>query len=100
MYTTAPVLFRKCNKAFEIPDTKYVVEPGIRITIPTGCFHHDEKYFPNPLKFDPERFAEGNTAFQKSAYLPFGDGPRICIGTCHVPSGKSTTSASFSGLQA
>ena len=39
----------------------------------------DEKYYPNPELFDPERFAEGNK-IPKGAYLPFGDGPRICIG--------------------
>lgn len=81
MYPPVVFLFRLCNKAFKIPDTKYVVEPGTKILIPVYALHHEEKYFPNPEVFDPERFAEGNK-IPKGAYLPFGDGPRICIGKC------------------
>lgn len=47
--------------------------------MPIYALHHDEKYFPNPEVLDPERFAEGKQ-IPKGAYLPFGDGPRICIG--------------------
>lgn len=78
-YPAVVFLMRKCTKAFQVPDTKYVVEPGTQIIIPVHCFHHDEKYFPDPERFDPERFAEGKT-IQKGTFLPFGDGPRICIG--------------------
>ena len=80
MYPTVSFLFRKCNKPFFVPDTKCTVEPGTVINIPVYCLQHDEKYFPDPYTFDPERFAEGKT-IQKCTFLPFGDGPRICIGT-------------------
>lgn len=78
LYPPAVFLFRRCNKAFEIPDTKHVIEPGVKIVVPIFALHHDEKYFPNPEVFDPERFADGKE-IPKGAYLPFGDGPRICI---------------------
>lgn len=37
----------------------------------------DEKYYENPTKFDPDRFSEQK---KNHIYLPFGDGPRNCIG--------------------
>jgi cytochrome P450 len=43
--------------------------------------HRDERYWPDPLQFDPERFSEENKAARpKFAYFPFGSGPRTCIG--------------------
>ena len=60
-----------------------MVEKGISIIIPTIALHHDEKFFPQPEKFDPERFLNeqrtGRTISDRP-FLPFGDGPRICIG--------------------
>lgn len=40
----------------------------------------DEKYFPNPLKFMPERYLDESQSYNATAYIPFGFGPRICIG--------------------
>lgn len=43
--------------------------------------HHNPQYYPNPWAFDPERFTpEREKALPKSAYIPFGNGPRVCIG--------------------
>ena len=43
--------------------------------------HRRPEYFAEPLRFDPSRFApEAEKAIKKHAYLPFGAGPRICIG--------------------
>lgn len=51
------------------------------IIIPSHSYHHDPEYFPQPEKFDPERFAPSNLNNIKScSYLPFGEGPRNCIG--------------------
>ncbi|CAH0775852.1 unnamed protein product [Bemisia tabaci] len=79
-YPIAPILGRKCTEAFQIPDSKLVLEKGINLMISTMSLHHDPKYFPEPEKFDPERFSEENVnKIIPGTYLPFGDGPRFCI---------------------
>ncbi len=43
--------------------------------------HRDSRFFPDPLRFDPERFSpEGKAGRRKFTYFPFGAGPRQCIG--------------------
>lgn len=43
--------------------------------------HHDERYYPEPERFDPERWApETKASRPKYAYFPFGGGPRLCVG--------------------
>lgn len=57
--------------------------------IPLFGLHYDPEYFPNPEKFDPERFAdEDNESSSSFVYLPFGKGPRNCIGKAEMQFGK------------
>jgi len=81
MYPPVPALFRICTKEYTIPDTKTTIDIGTKIMIPAWSIHHDEKYWKNPNKFDPERFSQENKAnIINGTYLPFGEGPRFCIG--------------------
>jgi cytochrome P450 len=49
--------------------------------IPVLALHHDPKYYPDPERFDPERFNEDEKAKRHHyVYLPFGEGARICLG--------------------
>jgi cytochrome P450 len=58
------------------------IPKGASILIPVHAIHHDERFWPEPEAFDPSRFepdcARGR---HRSAYLPFGGGRRICIGS-------------------
>lgn len=81
MYPALPFLQRVCNKDFEIPGSDLVLQKGNQVIIDCLGFHHDPQYFPNPSKFDPDRFTEEEKAKRnKYTYLPFGEGPRNCIG--------------------
>lgn len=56
--------------------TKVLLNVGDGVFIPTYALQMDEKYFPDPEKFDPERFSDANKGnINPGAYLPFGIGP-------------------------
>lgn len=64
-----------------MPDSDVIIEKDTPIFISNWGLHSDPDYFPDPDTFDPERFHKDNTHKHPDyAYLPFGDGPRICIG--------------------
>lgn len=66
-------IIRKSSQDYQIPETKLVIPSGSMVVIPTYCFHNDPKYYPEPEKFDPERFNDENKAERHSmAFLPFG----------------------------
>ncbi|XP_065207592.1 probable cytochrome P450 6a14 [Planococcus citri] len=80
-YPPLPVLHRESVEDYVIPDTKIRLPARTKIQIPVYSIHHDWKYYPNPEKFDPERFnAENKLSRMNGTYIPFGDGPRYCIG--------------------
>lgn len=57
------------------------LEVGTPVIIPINALHQDEKHFPEPHIFKPERFLPDNKdSIPKYAFLPFGEGPRICLG--------------------
>ena len=58
------------------------IPKGATVIIPIHAIHHDERFWPDPETFDPTRFLPENVKGRhRSAYLPFGGGRRICIGT-------------------
>ncbi|CAH0380969.1 unnamed protein product [Bemisia tabaci] len=80
-YPTAGFIHRECTEPFHIPDSSIVVEKGVRLFISTCGLHRDPKYFPEPDKFDPDRFSKENIhKIVPGSYLPFGEGPRVCVG--------------------
>jgi cytochrome P450 len=79
LYPPAPFLGREAVEADEL--CGYPVKAGTQILVSPWIIHRHEKLWEEPDLFDPERFAPGNRdAIHRFAYLPFGAGPRICIG--------------------
>jgi cytochrome P450 family 6 len=81
-YPPLTVLRRVCAKSTKIRGTDVTVDKGILVLVPILGIHHDPKYYPDPERFDPERFSEAEKKKRPhSCYLPFGEGPRMCIGS-------------------
>jgi cytochrome P450 family 6 len=71
---------RIAENDYTIPNTKLVIRKGMNVSIPTYCIHHDADYYPDPEKFDPERFSDENKQKRHPlAFTAFGAGPRVCI---------------------
>jgi cytochrome P450 len=59
----------------------WLVPKGSLVTIPFFVAQSDERWFPQPERFDPGRFlGEAARELPRGAYVPFGAGPRVCIG--------------------
>jgi cytochrome P450 len=59
----------------------YLVPKGYQTIIPVYLLHRNPDHFPNPEQFNPDRFTpEREKQLPHCAYLPFGAGPRICMG--------------------
>ncbi|XP_063534364.1 cytochrome P450 6B2-like, partial [Cydia strobilella] len=81
MYPIVDKLLRKAENDYKLPGMNVTVAKNQVVVVPVLGIHHDEKYYPEPEKFDPDRFSPENVAARHSfAYLPFGLGPRHCIG--------------------
>jgi unspecific monooxygenase len=56
------------------------IQPGSQVIIAPWVLHRHRKLWADPDAFDPARFLEGAPPLPRLAYLPFGVGPRVCIG--------------------
>ncbi|KRT80274.1 cytochrome P450 [Oryctes borbonicus] len=80
-YPPIPVQSRECTKDYPIPNTDVIMPKRQFIFIPVQGIHHDPEYYPDPEKFDPTRFSDENKkSIPQFAFLPFGEGPRVCLG--------------------
>lgn len=84
-WSLAAATDRVCSKDYTLTDddgnTLFEFKVGDRVNIPISGLHLDEVYFPEPHKFNPERFSDENKdKLVPYTYLPFGAGPRNCIG--------------------
>lgn len=71
---------RICSKDYKIDD-KLTIPAGTPVYVNGIGMQKDAKYFPDPEKFDPDRFLpENERDIEPFTYMPFGEGPRICIG--------------------
>ncbi|XP_039957017.1 cytochrome P450 6g1-like [Bactrocera tryoni] len=88
LYPVLPFLDREHlpkegEKPFDLkPCYNYTVPVGMPLYIPIFGIQRDPEFWPNPNTFDPERFnAENKKTHKPMSYLPFGSGPRNCIGS-------------------
>jgi cytochrome P450 family 6 len=80
-YPPMPLVDRVANTDFVIPGTNITIEKGTSVYVPLLGIQMDPEVFPDPEHFDPERFNEENRITRHPCmYLPFGDGPKNCIG--------------------
>ncbi|KFM74679.1 Cytochrome P450 3A11, partial [Stegodyphus mimosarum] len=81
LYSPAIRTERYADADYKLGDTGITIPKGMVITIPIFAIHRDPKYYPDPEKFNPDRFSpEERAKRDQYTYLPFGHGPRNCIG--------------------
>ncbi|CAH0399766.1 unnamed protein product [Chilo suppressalis] len=80
-HSLATVLFRKSSLAYTFPGTDVTIPKDTSVMISASGLTKDPKYFNNPNEFNPENFMpEKLNNLPQCVYLPFGEGPRNCIG--------------------
>jgi cytochrome P450 len=80
LYPPAPIIARVTTRPFTLAGRPVPV--GSMIYVPIYALHRHTALWERPEEFDPERFApEPSKARHRYAYMPFGGGPRICIGS-------------------
>jgi cytochrome P450 len=77
-----PPTWRLMRRALrDFPVGGYVIPSGSLVVVCQYAMHRDPRFFPDPERFDPERWtAEARAARPQFSYFPFGGGPRRCIG--------------------
>ncbi|MFT4103990.1 MAG: cytochrome P450 [Burkholderiaceae bacterium] len=56
------------------------IPAGAMLRVSPWVLHHDPRWFDEPQRFAPERFVDGAPPIPKGAWIPFGIGPRVCLG--------------------
>jgi cytochrome P450 len=81
LYPPVWVIGRRALAPFRLGD--YELPADTNVLISQLIMHKDARYFPDPQRFDPDRWSASNpqaASLPRFAYFPFGGGPRVCIG--------------------
>lgn len=74
-------LVRRTKTDYKVPGMDVTIAKETSIFIPVFAIHYDPEFYPEPEKFDPDRFdSEAKMKRDSMTWLAFGDGPRNCIG--------------------
>ncbi len=83
LYPAAPLMQR-----YAVADTELggeAIKAGTILVVPICAIHRHRKLWPEPDRFDPSRFsAENEARHARFQFMPFGAGPRICIGAAYA----------------
>ncbi|KAL4710697.1 hypothetical protein ACJJTC_004342 [Scirpophaga incertulas] len=77
LHPPTPLTTRLCTNPGKLSGTDLNMKAKDPILIPIYCIQRDPNHFPNPNKFDPDRF-QGD--LNPPGFVAFGDGPRSCPG--------------------
>jgi enediyne biosynthesis protein E7 len=78
LHPPAPILYREVATAFELGGFEF--SRDVAVWVSPQLLHNDERCFPEPHRFLPDRFMKANlTVTSGSPYYPFGAGRRTCI---------------------
>ncbi len=79
LYPAAPMLMsRRTTRPLRLGG--WTFPPRTLFMIPVQAIQCDARRFPDPQRFQPERFAKQAPEIPRGAYFPFGAGPRVCLG--------------------
>ena len=93
LYPVAPLLIsRRATRAIRLND--WTLPARTLFMIPVHLMHHDPRWYPDPDVFRPERFAPDAPEVPRGAYIPFGAGPRVCLGQ-HLAMAEMTVIAAM-----
>ncbi|KAK7862848.1 hypothetical protein R5R35_000859 [Gryllus longicercus] len=80
-YPVYPFLDRTCTKTYRVPGTDIVLDKGVFAFTSILGIQRDPQYFPEPERFDPERFSDANRRnIPSCCFMSFGEGPHKCLG--------------------
>ncbi|CAO1432976.1 unnamed protein product [Diamesa hyperborea] len=80
-YPPMDMLGRIASNDYKVPNTDAIIPKDTLVFIPAFAIQRDPEIYPNPDKFDPERFNDENKQkLHPMAHIPFGEGPRNCVG--------------------
>ncbi|NIF81340.1 cytochrome P450 [Paraburkholderia sp. Cy-641] len=93
LYPVAPLLIsRRATRAVQLGNWTFPART--LFMIPVHLMHHDPRWFPDPQAFQPARFASDAPEVPRGAYIPFGVGPRVCLGQ-HLAMSEMTVIAAM-----
>uniref|UniRef100_A0AAT9UTG8 Cytochrome P450 6PV1 short isoform n=1 Tax=Maconellicoccus hirsutus TaxID=177089 RepID=A0AAT9UTG8_MACHI len=100
LYPSLPFLIRSCTKTYKIPNSDTYIDKGVSVVIPVVGLHRDPVYYTDPEVYNPENFSEEvKNSRHHCTFLPFGEGPRICIasrfGMMQIKTGLATLIRNF-----